>query len=248
MTMTLSYRSCMADRTYSIANAVFARHPGYVRGVVVAYDLTNGPSSPELVDLLRAAEASVRERLDLETLTAHPRIASWREAFKAQGIKPNEFRCSVEAMVRRALRSQPLPSINALVDLGNALSLRHLVPVGSHAIDVVTGDLALRPATGEETFVAFGSDQTEHPAPGEIVFTEGNTVLTRRWSWRQSNHTLTLPGTTAIEFNVDGLPPVTQGDIEAICLEVVELIQRYCGGRMRYEFLTKDHPSLSLER
>jgi DNA/RNA-binding domain of Phe-tRNA-synthetase-like protein len=238
----------MTRRTYTVSDTVFARFPDYVRGVVIAYDLHNGDSSPELVDLLRAAEASVRERLNLETLTAHPRIASWREAFKAQRIKPNEFRCSVEAMVRRALRGQPLPAINALVDLGNALSLRHLVPVGSHAIDVVTGDLALRPATGEETFVAFGSEQLEHPTPGEIVFTEGNTVLTRRWSWRQSNHTLTLPGTTAIEFNVDGLAPVTKAEIETICLEVIALIQQHCGGVMRYEFLTKDHPTISIER
>jgi len=238
----------MSNRTYSISKDVFARFPDYVRGVVIAYDLKNGDSSQELVALLRDAEASVRERLQLETLTADPRIASWRAAFKAQGIKPNDFRCSVEAMVRRALRNQPLPSINALVDLGNALSLRHLVPVGSHAIDVVTGDLALRPATGEETFLAFGSEIEEHPALGEIVFAEGNTVLVRRWSWRQAIHTLTLPGTTAIEFNVDGLAPVTQAEVEAICLEVSELIQKHCGGRTRYELLTKDHPSLSLER
>ena len=238
----------MPNRTYAISSDVFKTFPDYVRGVVVAYDLRNGASSPELTQLLRAAEASVRERLALETLTTHPRIASWREAFKSQGIKPNEFRCSVEAMVRRALRGQELPAINALVDLGNALSLRHLVPVGSHAIDVVTDNLALRPATGDETFVAFGSEIVEHPAPGEIVFTEGNLVLTRRWSWRQSNHTLTLPETTAIEFNVDGLPPVTKTDVEAICLEVIELIQKHCGGRMRCEFLTSEHPVISIER
>lgn len=237
----------MAGRTYTISKDIHDRFPGYARGVVLAYGLANGPSSPELTELLRQAEASVRERLDLETLTAHPRIASWREAFKAQGIKPNEFRCSVEAMVRRALRGQPLPSINALVDLGNALSLKHLVPVGSHAIDVVRGNLSLRPATGRETFVAFGSEEIEHPAPGEIVFTEEEVVLTRRWSWRQSNHTLTLPETTAIEFNVDGLPPVSREEVASICEEVMALIHRHCGGTLRFELLTREHPEMSIE-
>lgn len=238
----------MNPRSYSIAEEVFSRFPDYVRGVVVAYDLTNGPSAPDLVARLREAEASVRERLDLETLTAHPRIASWREAFKAQGIKPNEFRCSVEAMARRALRGQPLPSINALVDIGNLLSLQHLVPMGSHAIDVVTADLALRPATGNEDFVAFGAEEREHPQPGEIIFAEGNTVLTRRWSWRQSNHTLTLPESAAVEFNVDGLPPVPRVEIEAICQEAAALIRQYCGGATRCECLTREHPRISLER
>lgn len=237
----------MTGRTYTISTDIHERFPGYVRGVVLAYGLTNGPASPGLTDLLRQAEASVRERLDLETLTAHPRIASWREAFKAQGIKPNEFRSSVEAMVRRALRGQPLPSINALVDLGNALSLKHLVPVGSHAIDVVKGNLALRPATGAETFVAFGSEEIEHPAPGEIVLAEDDTVLVRRWSWRQANHTLTLPGTTAIEFNVDGLPPISRDEVAAICEEVMTLIRAHCGGTLRCELLTKEHPRMSIE-
>ncbi len=237
----------MTGRTYTISTDIHDRFPGYVRGVVLAYGLTNGPASPELTALLREAEASVRGRLDLETLTAHPRIASWRDAFKAQGIKPNEFRSSVEAMVRRALRGQPLPSINALVDLGNTLSLKHLVPVGSHAIDVVKGNLALRPATGQETFVAFGSEEIERPTPGEIVLAEDDIVLVRRWSWRQANHTLTLPETTAIEFNVDGLPPVSREEVASICEEVMALIRTHCGGKLRCELLAKDHPGMSIE-
>jgi DNA/RNA-binding domain of Phe-tRNA-synthetase-like protein len=132
------------------------------------------------------------------------------------------------------------------VDIGNVVSLRRLVPTGSHAIDHLTQDIALRPATGLEEFAPFGSDQMEHPVPGEIIFVEGNIVLTRRWSWRQSNHTLTLPATTAIEFNVDGLPPTSEAEVEEICREVVELIEQFCGGRMRYEILSRRNPRLSL--
>jgi DNA/RNA-binding domain of Phe-tRNA-synthetase-like protein len=79
-----------------------------------------------------------------------------------------------------------------------------------------------------------------------VVFVEGKTVLTRRWTWRQGNHTLTLPETTAIEFNVDGLPPVTQADIGAACAEVAELIQRFCGGTSRIDYLTAANPRISL--
>lgn len=196
--------------------------------------------------MLRAAEASVGERLDLDGLATHPRVASWREAFRALGVKPNEFRSSVEAVARRVLRGQELPSISALVDIGNIVSLRHLVPVGGHAIDVLTRDIALRPATGDETFVPFGSNEAEHPVPGEIVFVEGDTVLTRRWTWRQANHTLTLPASTAVEFNVDGLPPVTRAEVEAICGEVMELVQLFCGGHARTDVLARETPRISL--
>jgi hypothetical protein len=47
----------MTELFYSIADEIFARFPGYARGVVLAYDVTNGESPSEVVSLLREAEA-----------------------------------------------------------------------------------------------------------------------------------------------------------------------------------------------
>jgi DNA/RNA-binding domain of Phe-tRNA-synthetase-like protein len=236
----------MEHHTYGISPDLFTRFPGYVRGVVIAYDLTNGVSSDEIVQLLREAEASVRARLVLEQIAEEPRIKSWRDAYRAFGAKPAEFRSSVEAMARRALRGDELPAINRLVDIGNIVSLRHVVPAGSHAIDVLKGDIELRFATGDEEFVPFGTNQLEHPLPGEVVFVEGSQVLTRRWTWRQANHTLTLPDSRAVEFNVDGLPPVTREEIAEACQEVADLVNCYCGGTTRIDYLTAETPTISL--
>jgi DNA/RNA-binding domain of Phe-tRNA-synthetase-like protein len=231
---------------FTISDEVFARFPGYVRGVVVAQGLTNGPSPSGLVELLRDAENMVRRQLNPESLTEHPRIAAWREAYRAFGAKPAKFRPSVEAMARRVLKNDPLPSINALVDIGNVVSLRRVVPAGGHAIDVLRSDIELRPAAGDEIFVPLDSEEAEHPAAGEIIFVQGKTVLTRRWTWRQARHTLVLPETTAVEFNVDGLPPVPVEEIAGACREIAGLIEEFCGGRARSEILSKDSPSMRL--
>jgi DNA/RNA-binding domain of Phe-tRNA-synthetase-like protein len=236
----------MKELTYMVSNEIFERFPGYVRGVVIAEEVRNGSSPEPIVQLLRAAEESVRGRLRLEGVAEEPRIKAWREAYRSFGAKPSEYRSSIEALARRALRHEPLPSINTLVDIGNVVSLRHLIPAGGHAIDVLTGDLALRPARGDEAFVPFGSDRVEHPLPGEIVFVEADTVLTRRWTWRQANHTLTLPQTQAIEFNLDGLPPVLPSEIEQACEEVIGLVHQFCGGRLRYELLSQGNPKIRL--
>jgi DNA/RNA-binding domain of Phe-tRNA-synthetase-like protein len=230
----------------TIADDVFARFPGYIRGVVLAHEITNGPSPVELVALLRAAEDEVRRTVDSSAIAQHPRIRSWREAFRATGAKPGEFRSSIEALARRVMRGDPLPTINALVDIGTTISLRHLLPAGAHAIDALSEDLWLRPAIGSEAFTALDGEAIEHPVPGEIIFAEGNQVLTRRWVWRQGIATLIQPGTTAVEVNVDGLPPVTGAEVDETCREVAALIERFCGGCTRWELLSTQHPSMSL--
>jgi DNA/RNA-binding domain of Phe-tRNA-synthetase-like protein len=231
---------------YTVASEIFDQFPGYTRGVVVAQDVSNGESPPELLALLRDAEGSVRQRLGGSNIAEHLRVAAWREAYRWFGARPSDFRSSIEAMARRVVRGDELPSINRLVDIGNVVSLRHIVSAGCHAIDVATGDFELRPATGDERFVPLGGTATESPLPGEIVLVEGNVVLTRRWTWRQGTHTLTEAGATAVEFNIDGLPPATRDEIADACGEAVELIDRFCGGRTEVQFLTMDNPSITI--
>jgi DNA/RNA-binding domain of Phe-tRNA-synthetase-like protein len=237
----------LAGLTYRIAPEIFARYPGYARGVVLAFDVQNSPSPVELVSMLRNAEEQVRGHINIEEITEHPRIKPWREAYKAFGAKPSEFRSSVESMARRVLRDDQLPSINTLVDIGNIVSLQYLLPVGGHSMDDLTSDIELRLATGEEVFIPFGSTEIEHPLPGEVVFVEANTILTRRWTWRQANHTLTLPETHSIEFNIDRLPPVEMEEIHTIASQVIALVEKFCGGRMRYEILEAKKPQMKLD-
>ncbi len=237
----------MKSIQYSISPEVFEKFPAYVRGVVLAVGVKNGESSPELVQLMRSEEKSLQQRLNVDDIVNEPRINSWREAFRSLGIKPSEYRSSIEAMSRRVLRGNELPAINALVDIGNIISLRHLIPTGGHALDNVSGDIALRPAKGSEDFVPFGTQDHEHPDPDEFVFVEGDTVLTRRWSWRQANHSMTLPETKVIEFNVDGLPPVALAEVEQVSSELMELIRKFCGGELSCQYLTKDNPTITLK-
>ena len=232
--------------TYTIAPEIFEMFPGYIRGVVVAHGVKNGPSPPDLVALLRAAETEARSKLDLEKIIEHPLMASWRDAYRKFGAKPGKYRPSMEAMARRVLRDQQLPSISSLVDIGNIISLKHLLPAGGHTIDVVANDLQLCRAEGDETFVPFGSDKLETPQAGEIIFCEGKTVLTRRWTWRQANHTLVTPETTALEFNIDGMPPITLPEVESACNEVISLTEQFCGGKCYYEMLTQENNHITL--
>jgi DNA/RNA-binding domain of Phe-tRNA-synthetase-like protein len=189
--------------TLRIDPAIGAEFPGYRAGVIVAERLRNGPSDAAGDGVL--AEAEQRWQ-DLERPADHPHIAAWREAFSRFGAKPSRYPSSVQALMHRALRGDPLPRINRLVDRYNAVSVLHAIPVGGEDLDALAGPVTLRRAAGDEPFDP-RDDATgvEHPRPGEVVWGDERGVTCRRWNWRQGRRTQLTADTTAAYFLFDAL-------------------------------------------
>ena len=126
----------MADPGFEVRvdPTVHAAHPDYVALVLLASGLANGPSDAGSDAQLAAAEAHLRAS-NLARATDHPHIAAWRAAFSAFGAKPKRYPSSAEALITRVLKGQALPRVNALVDLYNAISVRHVVPLGGEDAD-----------------------------------------------------------------------------------------------------------------
>jgi DNA/RNA-binding domain of Phe-tRNA-synthetase-like protein len=232
---------------YTAAKEIFEMYPGYVRGVVVAKGVTNGEQeNADILALLREAEEMVRQRSDLGNISQHPHIASWRAAYSKFGARPSKFHSSIEAMVRRVRKGGGLPYINDLVALGNSISLKYLLPVGGHDVGVAENDLWLKLAQGDELFTPFGTEIVENPEPSEVVYLDGPKVLCRRWTWRQAQHTILTPESRHVAINVDGLPPVTVTETEAVCEELAELVRRFCGGEVACRYLREDNPAIEV--
>jgi DNA/RNA-binding domain of Phe-tRNA-synthetase-like protein len=87
------------------------------------------PGPPEaLLEVSREVVGRVRGNLELETLSTHPTLAALRKLFRAAGCDPTRYRPSSEALLRRLLKGEELPSISPLVDLNNCLSVSLAVP------------------------------------------------------------------------------------------------------------------------
>lgn len=218
---------------YRVDLELFAKYPGYVRGLVVVRRAVNIESPiDEVLRLLKSAQQAIRQRADLEPIASYPNIAAWREAYRAFGAKPTEYPSSIEALTKRVKRGDEIPYINTLAAICSSVSLRHLVPIGGHAIDVMSpdGELRLGFARGDEDFMPFGGGPIEHPGSAEVIFTYNtSTVLCRRWTWRQGEFSKLQRTTTAAVVNVDGLPPVTRAAVEMICRDLATLAGMYCG-------------------
>jgi DNA/RNA-binding domain of Phe-tRNA-synthetase-like protein len=204
--------------------AVHAAQPDYVALVLLASGLANGPSDAGSDVQLAAAEAHLRAS-DLERATDHPHIAAWRAAFSAFGARPSRYPSSAEALITRVLKGQALPRVNALVDLYNAVSVRHVVPLGGEDADRLDGALRLTVAAGGEPFDPRGDGiDVEQVAAGEVVWRDDRGVTCRRWNWRQGRRTQLTDDTTRAFFVFDRLDGLTVDELHHAADELSDLL------------------------
>ena len=212
---------------------VFDRYPGAHVGVLVAEDIAVAHSDPGLEEMKIEAFSVAEEKLGGESATRHPFIASWREMYRSFGTKPGDYRPSAEALVRRALKTGGLPTINTAVDAYNVVSMRHLIPMGGFDLDRVAGDIRLRFSPGGEEFTPLGSDKTELTYVGEVVYADDERILTRRWNYRDCDETKITTRTGNAVLFADGPEGVPRSAVEEALLDLEMLLRRVCGGGYR---------------
>ncbi|MFF1957277.1 B3/4 domain-containing protein [Streptomyces sp. NPDC058220] len=218
--------------TLTVSDEVRTLVPGFTHLAVEARGLVNGPSNADSSALLDDAARRLAARLDGRAPHEDPHMAAWRAAYTAFGAKPSRTRNSAEALAKRALTDAGLPRINRLVDLYNAISVAHLIPVGGEDTDHITGGMRLVRATGEEPFptVAGGEAAVEHPERGEVVWCDDEGVTCRRWNWRQGVRTRLTEESVNAVFLLESLTPMTRGELDTAGAELAESLEKLSPG------------------
>jgi len=201
--------------------SVTALRPDYTAALLVAENLRPGPSDDATDALLAEAEASARKALAGGIPEQLEPVGAWRHAYQAFGAKPKRTRPSVEALLRRI--DAGLPRIDRLTDVYNAMSVRHLLPVGGEDLDRYAGPARLVRATGDEPFdtVRDGEPVIDHPEPGEVIWRDDAGVTCRAWNWRQCVRTRITLSTTRAVFILDGLAELGEGGLQAARQDLV---------------------------
>jgi DNA/RNA-binding domain of Phe-tRNA-synthetase-like protein len=218
---------------YTVDKAVFEINPEIKFGILIGSNIKNSETSIEDETRLRQAEENMRKTVNAEELRALPNVALYREVMTKAGINPNKFLPSVEAMFKRILKGGTLPKINALVDLCNAVSIEQIISLGAHDLSDIHEDLEVRFSREGDKFIPFGSEEPEMVEKGELVFTSGNYVQTRKWVWRQSELGKTTLDSKDIFFQLVGF-----GDDSSLtnAMNQIEdlVINRFNGNSKKY--------------
>ena len=230
---------------YKVEPWMFEQNPQVCFGILVGRGMTNTPTGGEDANRLSESEAALRERLSELPLKEHPDIKVYRDAIRQVGINPNKYVNSVEAMSKRIMKGQSLPRINALVDVCNAIGLKHVVSLGGHDLKDIQDDLAVRRSVDGDRFLPFGADEWELVEPGEVVFTSGSTVQTRRWLWRQSELGKMTLDTTDVFFQLVGFKGDHFSQLENTMQELEQTIRDRFGGSVQSYLVDQKNPEIT---
>jgi len=231
---------------FKISKEILEKYPELEVGVVICNNLDNSKNNKEIQKLIRDIEKETRDKINPEEVTEIPTIAKWREIYKSFGAKPNKYRNSVEALLKRVLGGNEIYEINSLVDIYNYISVKYIMTVGGEDIDKIEGDLVLDFAKGNEEFITLGGDENDSPKEGEVVYKDNKGVICRRWNWREADRTKLTEETKNAIVVIENLIPEDKRKHKNALEELKLLIEKYCNGSCEIKILNKEDLEVKL--
>ncbi|MGH3296315.1 MAG: B3/B4 domain-containing protein [Trebonia sp.] len=192
------------------SSEIWRDFPELVPGVVFATGITRDAAASDRVAKFTAIAAS---RLEREPESELPEIRAWRRAFTRMGLKPTQYRCASEALLRRFRKEGSLPELHPLVDVCNAVSLAFAIPVAVFDVAKISRGLEVRYAAGDEDYLTFAGE-TEHPSPREVIFADqARQVHARRWTNRQSGLSAVQDSTATVLIVTEAMHDTASSDV-----------------------------------
>lgn len=234
---------------YMVEPKIFELFPDFRRGVIVAAGIDNNDSGAQVAAQLGQTISAIGARLPA---SGDERITVWNSAYEKFSVNPKKFTPSICFLVEQLRRGKPPRSVNKIVDLFNIISLKWLVPCGGDDLDKLQGgDLCLGIANGDENFAPlFKPEAIESPDAGEVIYYTPQTkrVMCRRWTWRNADFSKLSEQTKRVAINIDMMmPPFKLSDLQDAMMELAELVQKFCGGKLQTHIFSPETPELQIE-
>ena len=210
--------------------------------MVVAHDLTQSNGFPAAT--LTQANQAAHQFIGADPFSKNPVVATWRDVYHQFKTKKGA-RSSIEALLKRVAKDQPVGSINPLVDAYNATSLTFGLPVGGEDLATFVGDMHLTIAAGDEPFWPLGSDHNEPALPGEVIYRDAQDVICRCFNWREGQRTLLTEQTTDAVFVLE--QPQGDGNLDQAITSLATTLHTTFRATTHTAILTTSTPELLLD-
>jgi DNA/RNA-binding domain of Phe-tRNA-synthetase-like protein len=227
---------------FTIQPEVLDRFPGITLVVAVGLGLDPERGRAAVTERWRRAwREAAAAAAPYGNAQSHPRVAPWRQAFRAMAVPPRDYPSSIEAMLRRALKSPEPFFLSPLVDFYNAVSLTHAVPAGGFDLARIRSEIALRFTRAGDQYLALDAQQPVAVPEGEVAYADGSTILTRQFVWRQAQEGLIRPDTRDVFLVSEVLGPVGRDAAGAVLEDLAGGLATLFGADVRRFVMGPDH-------
>jgi len=220
--------------------------PDAAFAVIAAKGIHNEGENPAARALLAQACLDAKKYLVEEQTSQNPVVAVWREAFSKFKTKKG-VRSSIEALLKRIDKGVGVGSINPIVDLYNAVSLRYGLPSGVEDLDTFMGDLRLTVTAGGDDFLALGDLEPDPTLAGEVCYLDDVGAVCRCWNWRDGQRTMATEKTKNAFMIIECVDPTRIDALRAAMEELAKGVEEVLGGRIAAaKIMTKDDAAMEL--
>lgn len=225
--------------------------PDAAIGIIVAHDMKGAsdvdPSDAESIRrLLSEANEQANQYLTSNVISENEMVKVWREAYSKFKTKKGA-RCSIENLLKRVLKGNPVGSITPSVDIYNAISLKYALPVGGEDIDTVEGDFRLGVTEGGDAFLPIGEDEEDPTLAGELCYRDDAGAICRCWNWRDGQRSALSDDSKNAILVIECVDPERIGVLNEALDEFAELMSRYLGATIvSRTIVTRDSPEFAI--
>ena len=221
-------------------------------GIVVAHGMQPTDAvSPEhaqaITRALAAANEAADRHLESNTISQNEVVAVWRDAYPQFKTKKGA-RCSIENLLKRVLKGNPVGSITPSVDIYNTVSLKYALPVGGEDIDSFDGDIRLGITEGGDAFQPLGDEEDAPTLEGELCYRDNAGAICRCWNWRDGQRTALTDESAKAFLIIESVDPTRADDLRAATDELAALVQEHLGATIfAKQIVTRDNPTMVLD-
>lgn len=221
-------------------------------GVVVAHNINDGANLPEekkkeLAKLLAEANRVADQHLESNVISQNKAVSVWRDAYQKFKTKKGA-RCSIESLLKRVLKGNPVQSINPTVDIYNIVSLNYALPVGGEDVDSIEGDMRLMITQGGDTFIPLGETEDAPTLEGELCYLDNAGAVCRCWNWRDGQRTALSDDSTKAVLIIESVDPAREADLAAAVDQLANMLQEYLGANIfAKEIITTENRSVVID-
>lgn len=189
---------------------------------VLIYSAKVEESSPQLLEYFQKRIEELHHRYSISDIANMPHIQSTRNAYKAFGKSPSEYRNAAEAMLRRIVKGNRLYHINNVIEVNNLMSVTTGYSIGSYDTDSLFGPVELRRAPDGEKYQGIGKDAVNIEHLPTLYDTQGAfgspTSDSRRAMVQAGNHNI-----MSVIYTFDG-----EGNLYELMDTYCDLLKEYC--------------------